>query len=185
MGLPVIVNLPAFVVVLVMTVILVIGVKESANFNNGMVLLKIGIILFFLAVGAFLIKPENWNNPALDGFAPNGFKGVSAAAAIIFFSYIGFDAVSTAAEEAKNPAKDMPFGIIRRAVHAAHFCCRVSISHVAATGRHLDSVRDLARGRTRVLFRVWLPSFGIADRQGAAHRAGKARRTLMRPPLPL
>lgn len=112
LGLPVIVNLPAFVVVLVMTVILVIGVKESANFNNGMVLLKIGIILFFLAVGAFLIKPENWNNPALGGFAPNGFKGVSAAAAIIFFSYIGFDAVSTAAEEAKNPAKDMPFGII-------------------------------------------------------------------------
>jgi APA family basic amino acid/polyamine antiporter len=77
-----------------------------------MVILKVGIILFFLAVGAFLINPDNWTNPAMGGFAPNGFKGVSAAAAIIFFAYIGFDAVSTAAEETKNPAKDMPFGII-------------------------------------------------------------------------
>lgn len=111
-GVPVIVNLPAFLVVLAITVILVIGIKESANSNNAMVLLKIGIILFFLAVGAFFVKPLNWDNPATGGFAPNGFGGISAAAAIIFFSYIGFDAVSTAAEEAKDPAKDMPFGII-------------------------------------------------------------------------
>jgi APA family basic amino acid/polyamine antiporter len=111
-GLPVIINLPAAAVVFVMTIILVIGVRESANFNNAMVVLKIGIILFFLAVGVFLINPTNWTNPAAGGFAPNGFAGVSAAAAIIFFSYIGFDAVSTAAEEAENPARDMPFGII-------------------------------------------------------------------------
>jgi len=111
-SIPVIFNLPAFAVVAVITVILVIGIKESANSNNAMVLLKIGIIIFFLCVGAFLIRPENYNNPATGGFAPNGFKGVSAAAAIIFFSYIGFDAVSTAAEEAENPARDMPFGII-------------------------------------------------------------------------
>jgi basic amino acid/polyamine antiporter, APA family len=111
-GLPIIINLPAFLVVAAITVILVIGIKESADSNNAMVLLKIGIILFFIAVGLFLIKPHNWNDPATGGFAPNGFPGISAAAAIIFFSYIGFDAVSTAAEEAKNPAKDMPFGII-------------------------------------------------------------------------
>ncbi len=111
-GIPVVANLPAFLVVAAITVILVKGVKESANSNNAMVLLKIAIILFFLAVGAFFIKPINWNNPATGGFAPNGFGGISAAAAIIFFSYIGFDAVSTAAEEAINPAKDMPFGII-------------------------------------------------------------------------
>ena len=111
-SLPIIINLPAMLVVLVITVILVIGIRESANSNNAMVILKIAIILFFIAVGIFLIKPENWSNPATGGFAPNGFKGISAAAAIIFFSYIGFDAVSTAAEEAKNPAKDMPFGII-------------------------------------------------------------------------
>ena len=112
LGFPVIINLPAVAVVAVITVVLVIGIKESANTNNAMVLLKIGIILFFLAVGAFLIKPSNWTDPSNGGFAPNGFAGVSAAAAIIFFSYIGFDAVSTAAEEAKNPGKDMPFGIV-------------------------------------------------------------------------
>jgi basic amino acid/polyamine antiporter, APA family len=111
-GIPVILNLPAFLVVLVITVILVIGIRESANSNNAMVLLKIGIILFFIAVGLAYLKPSNWSNPATGGFAPNGFSGISAGAAIIFFSYIGFDAVSTAAEEAQNPGKDMPFGII-------------------------------------------------------------------------
>ena len=112
LGLPVIFNLPAFGVVALITVILVIGIRESANANNAMVLLKVGIILFFIAVGAFLVRPDNWTNPATGGFAPNGFAGISAAAAIIFFSYIGFDAVSTAAEETKDPARDMPFGII-------------------------------------------------------------------------
>jgi APA family basic amino acid/polyamine antiporter len=111
-GLPLIVNLPAFLVVCVITVILIRGVRESANSNNAMVLLKIGIILFFIAVGVFLIKPLNWTNPATGGFAPNGVKGIGAGAAIIFFSYIGFDAVSTAAEESKDPKRDMPFGII-------------------------------------------------------------------------
>jgi len=112
LGFPLIANLPAFLIVALITVILVIGIRESANSNNAMVLLKIGIILFFTAVGITLIKPENWNNPEIGGFAPNGWKGISTGAAIIFFSYIGFDATSTAAEEAKNPAKDMPFGIM-------------------------------------------------------------------------
>ncbi len=112
LGVPFIANLPAFCIVGLITVLLVIGIRESAGSNNAMVLLKIGIILFFVAVGATLIKPENWNNPATGGFAPNGFAGISAGAAIIFFSYIGFDATSTAAEEARDPARDMPFGII-------------------------------------------------------------------------
>ncbi|HEX9755003.1 MAG TPA: amino acid permease [Gemmatimonadales bacterium] len=111
-GVAFIANLPAFLVVSVITVVLVIGVRESANTNNAMVLLKIGVILFFIAVGVFLIRPTNWTDPAQGGFAPNGLAGISAGAAIIFFSYIGFDAVSTAAEEAQNPARDMPFGII-------------------------------------------------------------------------
>jgi APA family basic amino acid/polyamine antiporter len=111
-GFPVIVNLPAFLVVCLITIILIRGVRESANSNNAMVLLKIGIILFFIAVGVFLIKPLNWTNPATGGFAPNGVAGIGAGAAIIFFSYIGFDAVSTAAEESKDPKRDMPFGII-------------------------------------------------------------------------
>ena len=115
-GIPIIFNLPAFLVVMAITVVLVRGVKESANANNAMVILKIGLILFFITVGIWLIKPANWTSyplvPGGSGFAPNGFKGISAGAAIIFFSYIGFDAVSTASEEAKDPARDMPFGII-------------------------------------------------------------------------
>lgn len=111
-GIPVIINLPAVVVVAIITVVLVIGIRESANTNNAMVLLKVGIILFFIAVGLFLIRPSNWTDPATGGFAPNGVAGISAGAAIIFFSYIGFDAVSTAAEETRDPPRDMPFGII-------------------------------------------------------------------------
>ncbi|MEO7218292.1 MAG: amino acid permease [Gemmatimonadaceae bacterium] len=112
MDFPLIINLPAAAVVALITIVLVIGIKESADANNAMVLLKVGIILFFIAVGLFLIHPTNWTNPETGGFAPNGIAGISAAAAIIFFSYIGFDAVSTAAEETVNPGKDMPFGII-------------------------------------------------------------------------
>jgi APA family basic amino acid/polyamine antiporter len=111
-GFPFIANLPAFLVVLAITVVLVIGIRESATSNTAMVVLKIAVILFFCAVGATLIKPHYWSDPALGGFAPNGWAGISAGAAIIFFSYIGFDATSTAAEEAKDPARDMPFGII-------------------------------------------------------------------------
>ncbi len=111
-GFPFIANVPAFCAVAMITVVLVIGIRESAGTNNAMVLLKVAIILFFCTVGIALIKPEHWNDPATGGFAPNGFAGISAGAAIIFFSYIGFDATSTAAEEAHDPARDMPFGII-------------------------------------------------------------------------
>ncbi|HEX9611050.1 MAG TPA: amino acid permease, partial [Gemmatimonadales bacterium] len=109
-GLPIIVNVPAVAIVALLTIVLVYGIRESATTNSVMVLVKIGIVLFFIALGAFFIRPENYT--VHGGFAPNGFKGIASAAAIIFFAYIGFDAVSTAAEETKNPAKDMPFGII-------------------------------------------------------------------------
>ncbi|HSR15799.1 MAG TPA: amino acid permease [Gemmatimonadales bacterium] len=111
-GIPFIANIPAFASVAVLTVVLVWGIRESANWNNAMVALKIGILLFFIAVGAFLMNPSNWTDPSLGGFMPNGWEGVGAGAAIIFFSYIGFDAVSTAAEETRDPGRDMPFGII-------------------------------------------------------------------------
>jgi basic amino acid/polyamine antiporter, APA family len=111
-GFPIIANLPAVVIVALITIVLVIGVRESANWNTAMVMLKIGVILFFVAVGSALVRPDNWVAPELGGFAPNGWAGISAGAAIIFFSYIGFDATSTAAEEAKDPGRDMPFGII-------------------------------------------------------------------------
>jgi APA family basic amino acid/polyamine antiporter len=94
-------------IIALITWILVRGIRESAGFNSAMVLLKVAIIGFFVAVGAFYVKPDNWSP-----FMPNGFAGVSSAAAIIFFAYIGFDAVSTAAEESRNPQRDMPIGII-------------------------------------------------------------------------
>ena len=107
LGIPLIFNLPAVLIVAGLTWVLVLGIRESARFNTTMVVLKLVIILFFLGVGAFYIKPEHWTP-----FAPNGLKGISTAAAIIFFAYIGFDAVSTAAEEARNPQRDIPFGIV-------------------------------------------------------------------------
>jgi len=106
-GYPIIFNLPAFLIVGLVTIVLVRGISESAWFNTAMVVLKLVIIAFFLAVGVFYVKPENWTP-----FAPNGFRGISSAAAVLFFAYIGFDAVSTAAEETRNPQRDMPIGII-------------------------------------------------------------------------
>jgi APA family basic amino acid/polyamine antiporter len=100
-------NVPAFLVVFVLTVLLVWGIRESAEANNIMVVVKIGAILTFLIIGGTLVNPANWHP-----FAPSGFAGVIAGGAIIFFTYIGFDSVSTAAEEARNPQRDMPIGII-------------------------------------------------------------------------
>ncbi|HEY7530630.1 MAG TPA: amino acid permease [Gemmatimonadota bacterium] len=107
LGAPVAFDIPAFLIVMLLTILLVVGVKESARFNSAIVVLKIAIVLFFIAIGATFIRPENWTP-----FMPNGWGGVGAAAAIIFFAYIGFDAVSTASEEARNPQRDMPRGII-------------------------------------------------------------------------
>ncbi len=106
---PIVFNLPALAIVGVITWLLVIGTKESARVNTVMVAIKVGVIALFLFVGLKYVQPAQWTTPS---FAPNGLKGISVGAAIIFFSYIGFDAVSTASEEAKNPQKDIPFGII-------------------------------------------------------------------------
>ena len=122
-----IIDLPAIIITAIVTVILVKGIKESAGFNATMVIIKVTIVLFVIAVGAFYIVPENW-----EPFAPFGFSGISffgntilgqtgmggapvgmlAAAATIFFAYIGFDSISTHAEEAKNPKRDVPIAII-------------------------------------------------------------------------
>ena len=100
-------NLPAFLIVMLLTVVLVRGIRESAETNNVMVLLKIAAILVFVIAGASFIHPGNWHP-----FAPNGWSGVLTGGSIIFFTYIGFDSVSTAAEECKNPQRDVPIGII-------------------------------------------------------------------------
>ena len=106
-GLPIIFNLPAVLIVALITWILVVGVRESAWANTVMVIIKLAILVFFLAIGIKYVRPENWRP-----FAPNGFQGVWTGASLIFFAYIGFDAVSTAAEESRNPKRDMPFAII-------------------------------------------------------------------------
>ncbi len=106
-GVRVIFNFLAAAIVAAVTWLLVIGIKESARANNVMVALKVIILLFFIGVGAFYVKPENWSP-----FMPNGFAGVWTGASLIFFAFIGFDAISTAAEECRNPGRDMPIGII-------------------------------------------------------------------------
>jgi len=121
-GIPVLFNLPAFLIVALVTWVLVIGIRESAWFNTSMVVLKLVIIAFFVIFGAFFVDKHNWHP-----FAPNGSAGIFSAAAIIFFAYIGFDAVSTAAEETKNPKRDMPIAII-----ASLVVCTVIYIAVAA-----------------------------------------------------
>ena len=104
-------NLPAFLVALVITAILTIGIKESARFNTAIVVIKVSVVLFVIALGSRYIDFANWGHD-WHSLAPMGFSGIGAGAAYIFFAYIGFDAVSTTAQEAKNPQRDLPIGII-------------------------------------------------------------------------
>ena len=106
-GIPVVCNLLAVFITAAITWLLVIGVKESARFNNVIVVLKVLTLLFFIGVGIFFTKPSNWHP-----FFPGGISGVWTGASLIFFAYIGFDAISTAAEECKDPGRDMPRGIL-------------------------------------------------------------------------
>lgn len=100
-------NLPALLIVVALTGLLFLGVKESARFNNAMVGIKLLVIFLFIVIAAFNVNPVNWHP-----FMPYGWHGVMGGAALIFFAYIGFDAVSTAAEECINPQRDLPIGII-------------------------------------------------------------------------
>ncbi len=106
-GIPFCINLPAIVMIAITTAILIKGTKDSAKMAGIMVAVKLGVIALFVLAGMFFVKPENWTP-----FAPNGFEGVFMGAFIIFFAYIGFDALATAAEECKNPQKDLPIGIL-------------------------------------------------------------------------
>ena len=101
------VNLPALLIVAAVTWLLIYGIRESARTNNVIVITKVAVVVFVIAFGAFLIHPTNWHP-----FVPTGIGGVMSGAAIVFFAFIGFDAVSTTAEETRNPQRDMPIGII-------------------------------------------------------------------------
>ncbi|MDU0809731.1 MAG: amino acid permease [Burkholderia sp.] len=119
-------NLPAFSVMIAITTLLSIGISESTRINNIMVFIKVTIILIVIAVGLFHVNPANWHP-----FMPHGFHGVFSAAAVMFFAFIGFDAVSSAAEEVKNPKRDLPIGIIASLAICAMLYIAVAI---VATG---------------------------------------------------
>ena len=108
-------NLPAVLIIAIVTTLLVVGIQESANVNNGIVIIKVAVVLLFIVLAAKAVDPANWqpfippNAGTREAF---GWTGVMAGAGVVFFAYIGFDAVSTAAQEAKNPQRDMPIGII-------------------------------------------------------------------------
>jgi APA family basic amino acid/polyamine antiporter len=106
-GIPVLINLPAFAIVMLITWLLLLGVRESARANNVMVTIKLLVLGLFVIAGATHINTANYHP-----FAPNGFRGIHQGAAIVFFAFIGFDAISTAAEETKNPQRNLPIGIL-------------------------------------------------------------------------
>jgi basic amino acid/polyamine antiporter, APA family len=110
-----IINLPAIILILLMTTLLVIGIQESARFNNVIVYVKVAIVLLVIGFGFQYVDSANWSPfiPPNEGeFGRYGFSGIIRAAAVVFFAYIGFDAVSTAAQEAKNPQRDLPIGML-------------------------------------------------------------------------
>jgi APA family basic amino acid/polyamine antiporter len=110
-----VINLPAMVLIALMTTLLVIGIKESATFNNFIVILKVTIVLLVIGFGFMYVNQANWHPfipPNTGQYGHYGWSGIVRGAAVVFFAYIGFDAVSTAAQEAKNPQRDMPIGIL-------------------------------------------------------------------------
>ena len=150
-GYPVIVNVLAFAITMAITVLLVWGIKESANFNAVMVAIKIVVLVFFAVVALYFVSPramtENWKP-----FQPNGWRGTFAGAAIVFFAYIGFDAVSTVAEETKNPGRDLPIGILASLAICAVFyavIAAVFTGHGPLQGVHSGPRRIPKRAKSR------------------------------------
>ena len=138
-GIPIVFNLLALGIVALITIVLVWGIKESAEFNAVMVGIKILVLLFFIVIALYFVSPstmvKNWHP-----FQPNGWGGTLAGAAVVFFAYIGFDAVSTVAEETKNPARDLPIGII-----ASLIICTIFYVVVAAVFTGLIPYNELVR----------------------------------------
>jgi basic amino acid/polyamine antiporter, APA family len=140
-------NLLGFLAILITTIILVIGIRESANFNSAIVVIKVAVLIIFVAIGAnyLLMRPglttANWHPfipPNTGQFGSFGWSGIARGAGLIFFAYIGFDAVSTAAQEAKNPARDMPIGILGSLV-----ICTILYIAVAAVLTGLVNYKNL------------------------------------------
>jgi APA family basic amino acid/polyamine antiporter len=134
-------NLPAVIIIAIVTTLLVVGIKESANFNNVIVFVKVAVVLLFIVFAAHAINPANWHPfmPPNTGVRGEfGWTGVMTGAGVVFFAYIGFDAVSTAAQEARNPQKDMPIGII-----GSLLICTVLYIIVSGIATGVMSYKDL------------------------------------------
>ena len=157
-GIPVLINIPAFAIVMAVTWLLLRGVKESARANNIMVVIKLLVLTLFVVVGAMHIDTSNYVP-----FAPNGWRGIHQGAAIVFFAYIGFDAISTAAEETKNPQRNLPIGILG----GLAICTAIYvIVGLVATGmvpyQQLKAADPLAKALTMAGFTTasWIVSLG-------------------------
>lgn len=142
-------NLPAFFIVAAVTVLLIYGIRESARTNSTIVIIKVAVVVFVIAFGAFMVNPTHWHP-----FMPTGFTGVMSGAAIVFFAFIGFDAVSTTAEETKNPQRDLPIGMI-----ASLIICTILYVLMAGvlTGmrKYSDYLGDSAAVATAFAGRPW------------------------------
>ncbi len=175
-------NLPAVIIIAIITTLLVIGIKESANVNNVIVFVKVAVVLLFIVGAAHAINPANWHPfmpPNTGARGEFGWTGVMTGAGIVFFAYIGFDAVSTAAQEAKNPQKDMPIGIIGSLLICTVLYILVSgiatgvVSYkelnvpdpIAVAADHAP--RHVARAIARILFDVARRPAAAVRQQGA------------------
>ncbi|MGE5815246.1 MAG: APC family permease, partial [Acidobacteriota bacterium] len=159
-GIPILLNIPAALIVLAITWLLYIGVRESARANNVMVVVKLLVLGFFVVLGGMHIDTANYRP-----FAPHGWAGIHQGAAIVFFAYIGFDAISTAAEETKNPQRNMPIGILG----GLAICTLIYvIVGIVATGlvpyQQLKAADPLARALEVAGLKTasWIVSFGAA-----------------------
>ncbi|MFD2370501.1 amino acid permease [Brevibacillus sp. GCM10020057] len=149
-----IIDLPAILIIFVITLLLMKGTRESARFNAVMVIIKVAVILLFLAVGIGYVKPANWTP-----FMPFGFSGVATGAATVFFAFIGFDAVSTAAEEVRNPQRNMPIGIIASLLICTVLYIAVSLTLTGIVPYELLNVKNPVAFALNYVHQDWVAGF--------------------------
>jgi basic amino acid/polyamine antiporter, APA family len=148
------IDLPAVIIVLLVTLLLTRGVKESAKFNTVMVFVKVAVVLLFVVIGVWYVEPANWKP-----FMPFGFSGVVTGAAVVVFAYFGFDAVSTAAEEVKNPQRNLPIGIISALTICTVLYIVVSLILTGIVPFNLLNVKDPVAFALEFIGKDWAAGF--------------------------
>ncbi|WP_155590667.1 APC family permease [Lysinibacillus cavernae] len=145
------INLPAIFIIFATAFLLTLGIKESTRLNSVMVFLKVAVILLFIGVGVFYVEPSNW-----EPFLPFGVSGVLSGAALVFFAYLGFDAVSSAAEEVKNPQRNMPIGIIGSLLICTVLYVAVSLVLTGIVSYHDLNVSDPVSYVMQLVHQDWI-----------------------------